>query len=69
MLHIEIRVKGRINKRWSEWLDRLAITYTDQDETVLAGTIVDQAALYGLISKLRDMGLSLSSMYCRETEN
>ena len=59
MQQIEIRVKGRIDKRWSEWLDDLTITHTDQDETVLAGPILDQAALYGLIAKLRDLGLPL----------
>ena len=59
MQQIEIRVKGRIDKRWSEWLDDLTITHTDQDETVLAGAIVDQAALYGLVAKLRDLGLPL----------
>ena len=59
MQQIEIRVKGRIDKRWSEWLDDLTITHTDQDETVLAGPILDQAAMYGLIAKLRDLGLPL----------
>ncbi len=59
MHHIEIRVKGHIDDRWSDWLDDLTITHTDQDETVLAGSIVDQAALYGLIAKLRDLGLPL----------
>ena len=59
MQQIEIRVKGRIDKRWSEWLDDLTITHTDQGKTVLAGPILDQAALYGLIAKLRDLGLPL----------
>ena len=66
MQQVEIRVKGRIDERWSEWLDGLAITHTAQDETVLAGPILDQAALYGLMSKLRDLGLSLSSVRCAE---
>jgi hypothetical protein len=62
MQQVEIRVKGRIDKRWSEWLDGLTISHPDQDETVLAGSILDQAALYGLMSRLRDLGLSLLSM-------
>jgi len=62
MQHVEIRVKGRIDKRWSEWLDGLSIMHTDQDETILAGTVLDQAALYGLIAKLRDLGLPLSAV-------
>ena len=68
MLHVEIRVKGRIDERWSEWLAGLAITHKDQGETVLAGPILDQAALYGVMSKLRDLGLSLSSVRCVEVE-
>lgn len=59
MPQVEIRVQGRIDEQWSEWLDGLMITHTNQDETVLTGFIVDQAALYGLLSKLRDLGLPL----------
>ena len=59
MQRVEIRVKGEIDERWSEWLDGLTITHTDQDATVLTGPVVDQAALYGLIAKLRDLGLPL----------
>jgi len=59
MQHVEIRVKGRIDKCWSEWLEGLRIVHTDQDETVLTGTVLDQSALYGLIAKLRDLGLPL----------
>ncbi|MCX6032215.1 MAG: hypothetical protein NT169_23340 [Chloroflexi bacterium] len=69
MQQVEIRVKGRIDERWSEWLDGLAITHTAQDETVLAGPILDQAALYGLMSKLRDLGLALTSVRCVEIES
>ncbi len=68
MQQVEIRVKGRIDKRWSEWLDGLTITHTAQDDTVLAGPIPDQAALYGLVSKLRDLGLALSSVHCVELD-
>jgi hypothetical protein len=56
---VQIRVKGQIDERWSEWLDGLTITHTGADETVLTGSILDQSALYGLISKLRDLGLPL----------
>lgn len=66
MLQVEIRVEGCLDERWSEWLDGLAIAYVagpggTGSETVLTGLIVDQAALYGLISKLRDLGLALVS--------
>ena len=59
MLQVEIRVKGQIDEDWSEWFAGLQVTHTDQDETVLTGSIVDQAALYGLVAKLRDLGLPL----------
>jgi hypothetical protein len=69
MQHIEIRVKGRIDERWSDWFEGLTITHTDQDETILSGTVVDQAALYGLLAKLRDLGLPLLSVKQVEDES
>jgi hypothetical protein len=68
MLQVEIRVEGCLDERWSEWLDGLTIAHTEGGpdrsggETVLTGSLVDQAALYGLIGKLRDLGLSLLSV-------
>jgi hypothetical protein len=62
MQNVEIRVKAKIDRHWSEWLDDLTITHTGQNETVLTGPIVDQAALYGLLAKLRDLGLPLLSV-------
>jgi hypothetical protein len=61
MQYIEIRVRGRIDEHWSEWFEGLTITHTDQDETVLTGAVADQAALYGLLAKVRDLGLPLMS--------
>ncbi len=69
MQTIEIRVKGRIDEHWSDWFDDLTITHTDQDETILSGTVVDQAALYGLLAKLRDLGLPLLSVTRTEAED
>ncbi len=68
MQNVEIRVKGRIDEHWSDWLEGLTITHTGQDETILSGTVVDQAALYGLLAKLRDLGLSLLSVNRVEVE-
>ena len=62
MQQIEIRVKGQIDEHWSDWFEGLTITHTGQGETVLNGSIADQAALYGLLSKLRDLGLQLLSV-------
>ena len=69
MQRVEIRVKGRIDEHWSDWFGGLTITHTDQNETILAGSIVDQAALYGLLTKLRDLGLPLLSVNCVEIED
>jgi catechol 2,3-dioxygenase-like lactoylglutathione lyase family enzyme len=58
----EIRVKGHLPLHWSEWLEGFTITHHDSGETVLAGSVGDQAALFGLIVKLRDLGLTLLSV-------
>jgi len=62
MQQVEIRVKGCINQQWSEWFGGLTISHSDIDETVLSGLIPDEAALYGIISRLRDLGLKLTSL-------
>ena len=66
---VEIRVQGRIDEQWSEWFEGLSIRHTDQDETVLSGRVVDQAALYGLLAKLWDLGLPLLSVVQRESDD
>src|SRR5262249_43932939 len=55
----EIRVQGRLDQRWSEWFDGLAITYDTDDNTVLRGPLVDEAALHGVLIKVRDLALPL----------
>ena len=62
MPQVEIRVEGHIDPTWSEWLDGLTLNHTERGETLLAGPVGDQAALYGLIAKLRDLGLKLLSV-------
>jgi hypothetical protein len=66
MLQVEIRVKGQIDEHWSSWFEDLALTYTDQDETILSGVVADESALYGLIARLRDLGLALVSVDSEE---
>lgn len=68
MLRIENHIKGCINPQWSEWFDGLSIEPSDMDETVLRGLVSDQAALYGLIARLRDLGLRLISVVSEEDE-
>jgi len=66
MLAVEIIVIGRIDKEWCEWLGGLAMSYAEPNQTVLTGVLADQAAVYGVISRLRDLGISLSSV-CIDT--
>ncbi len=58
----EIRVKGHLDGRWSAWFDGLKITNSQNAEAVLSGEIVDQAALHGVLVKVRDLGLPLISV-------
>jgi hypothetical protein len=62
MQHVEIRVEGHLDQTWAKWLDGFTLTHTGQGETVLTGEVKDQAALYGLIAKLRDLGVKLVSV-------
>ena len=66
MQRVEIRVKGQIDEHWSDWFDDLTVTHTNQNETVLTGLVVDQAALHGLLAKVRDLGLPLVSVNLSE---
>jgi hypothetical protein len=54
-----IRLRGHIGPEWSEWLDGLAIRHEGNGETVLSGPVADQAALFGLLARIRDLGLPL----------
>ena len=58
----EIRVQGRLDDRWAAWLDGLDLSRTDDGTTVLRGLVTDQAALHGLLHKLRDLGVPLLSV-------
>jgi len=58
----EIRVKGHLPQHWSEWLDGLTITHDPNGETILTGPLRDQAALFGVMMKARDLGLTLLSV-------
>ena len=58
----QIRIKGHLGKQWADWFDGLTITLEDNAETLLTGSLVDQAALHGLLKKLRDLGIPLLSV-------
>lgn len=54
-----IRIQGRLDQRWSTWFDGMSVTRGDDGTTLLRGPVGDQAALHGLIQKVRDLGLVL----------
>jgi len=58
----EIRLKGHLADRWTDWFGGLSITLEDNGETLLTGPVVDQAALHGLLKKVRDLGMPLLSV-------
>jgi len=66
MQSVEIRVKGQLDQHWSDWFEGLTITHNDQNETVLTGPVFDQAALHGLLARLRDLRLPIVSMNLSE---
>lgn len=55
----QIRVQGHLGVQWADWFEGLTITLEDNGDTLLTGPIVDQAALYGLLKKVRDLGMPL----------
>lgn len=64
--HYEIRVAGQLGEEWREWFDGLSLTAEEQGTTLIAGPVADQAALHGLLRKIRDMGVPLLSVTRRE---
>jgi hypothetical protein len=65
----EIRFKGHLEARWAAWFDGLSLTQDDDGTTVVRGPVVDQAALHGLLQKVRDIGLPLVSVTRVDHEN
>ena len=57
----QIRIKGHLDRRWTEWFGDVSITLEDDGEMLLTCPVVDQAALYGLLRKVRDLGMPLIS--------
>jgi hypothetical protein len=65
--HYEIRINGHLDLTWSDWFDGMTIIHEDHGETLLAGTVADQAALHGLLARVRDLGIQLISVNPVET--
>jgi hypothetical protein len=58
----QIRIKGHLGREWTDWFEGLTITLEDNGETLLTGAVVDQAALHGLLKRVRDLGAPLVSV-------
>lgn len=58
-----IRLQGHLDPRWSEWFEQLTVHLAEDGETILTGPVADQAALHGLLRKVRDLGMPLLAVY------
>lgn len=62
VLFYQIRIKGHLDKQWTDWFEGMTIALQDNGETLLTGPVIDQSALHGLIKKVRDLGMPLVSV-------
>jgi hypothetical protein len=60
--YYEIKIKGRLDQSWSDWFANLKMTPLEEDETLLSGMLSDQAALHGLLERIRDLNITLISV-------
>ena len=58
----QIRIKGHLDSQWTDWFEGMTITREEDGDTLLTGSVVDQAALHGLLKKVRDLGMPLVSV-------
>lgn len=65
--HYQIRVSGQLDPSWAHWFDHLTIRHDPDGNTTLSGPVADQAALYGLINKARNLGLTLIAVIPMDT--
>ena len=64
----EIRLKGHLGREWADWFGGMAVDLTEDGHTLLTGSVADQAALHGLLKKVRDLGLPLLAVQCVEPD-
>ena len=67
-IHYHIKIKSHLDTRWQDWFDGLTITLTDDGNTILSGVILDQAALHGVLKKIRNLGLTIISVNPKQKE-
>lgn len=60
--HYEIKIKGYLDDRWTDWFSGLKLTHLEGEQTLLSGSLPDQAALHGLLERIRDLNLLLISV-------
>jgi hypothetical protein len=65
----QIRLRGHLDDRWTDWFGGLTITLEENGDTLLTGPIPDQAALFGLLRRVRDLEMQLISVNCVDTSN
>jgi hypothetical protein len=58
----QIRISGHLGRQWTDWFEGLTITLEEEGDTLLTGPVIDQAALHGLLKKVRDLGMPLLSV-------
>ena len=63
----QIRITGHLGPKWTDWFEGLAITLEEDGDTLITGPVIDQAALHGLLRKVRDLGAPLISVICIQT--
>ena len=60
----QIRIKGHLSRQWTDWFEGLTITLEDNGDTLLTGTVIDQAALHGILRQIGDIGIPLLELKC-----